>query len=501
MEQMILKISQFIKDEWMVAARPETVKFEEGGIVVTQEPEGECVIVYRDVAGKMRSIGKVITKEKYNTYSIKHEISTIGDIEVWIGVSKYYINGTSEMKYYEKDEVISLLTEGIEGLYLTLKVRGSGKVILKTLAVEAKEKLFLNEAIHKAKKLEAFYEWHEKRIDEEQKIIPRLPIKIAAILDEFSFECWKYEADILPLTYQNWEKEIQAFEPQLLLVESAWQGKNGSWTNRIARYGVGYDEEVARLVAYCNQNQIPTLFWDKEGLKNFHYFISTANLFDYVAATDENVLEIHQVMRERDKVFILPFAAQPKIHNVEGRKNFPLGAVAFAGSWYGEKYPDRIKEMDRIVKPAIGFGLDIYDRNYDKQSTLEEEVWKWPECYRKCIVGKLPYTAMIEAYKQYSVFLNVQSLNDSDWMIPRRVYEILACGIPVVSSYSKGLHNQFNGDVYLSKSEEDTKRILKWILEHPVMAIEKADRVRRKVLKEHTYEKRMEVILEKINLP
>ncbi|MGL4343567.1 MAG: CgeB family protein [Cellulosilyticaceae bacterium] len=495
-ESSILTINTFDEAEWINGGANSKVHFGEKEIIIEQENAAIGVMAYRDIGGKLRNIKE--HDKQCNMYGLSVEMVIEGDLEVEVGISKYYHNNQSETVYYPIQHTISFLSEGIQSIYLTLRYKGSGKLQLQHILVTAKEKVFFNDTGKKEDKVPRFYKWYEEKSASLEEFVPKTTIRIATILDEFSYECFKYEAKLKQLSYSGWQEEMNAFKPEILLVESAWQGKNGSWSNRIARYGIYCDREVLKLIDYCKEKNIPTVFWDKEGLNNFHYFINTASLFDYVGATDENVIEIHQAMRESRKVFILPFAAQPMIHNSIGKGDYLLGNVAFAGSWYGAKYPERIKEMEIILTPALRFGLDIYDRNYDKQSVLSEESWKWPPVYQNAIVGKLPYKAMVEAYKQYKVFLNVQSLNESKWMVPRRVYEILACGTPLVSSYSVGLQTQFGNDVHIAKNQNQTITLLNRILMEDTEVTYQTKQTQQKILKYHTYQNRLETILEKI---
>lgn len=57
-------------------------------------------------------------------------------------------------------------------------------------------------------------------------------------------------------------------------------------------------------------------------------------LFDYVFTTDANCLERYEQDLGHDRVDVLPFAAQPVIHNPVGLSYSEKAGVAFAGAWY-----------------------------------------------------------------------------------------------------------------------------------------------------------------------
>ena len=54
-------------------------------------------------------------------------------------------------------------------------------------------------------------------------------IRMACIMDKFTFESYNPECLLFQLTPSDWQKEMEAFNPDLLFVESAWQGKNNIW--------------------------------------------------------------------------------------------------------------------------------------------------------------------------------------------------------------------------------------------------------------------------------
>lgn len=89
---------------------------------------------------------------------------------------------------------------------------------------------------------------------------PRRNLRIAAMTTGFTLTCYAPEAEIQELTAGNWRQEIGDFRPDFLFVESAWRGKNDSWDRKIGHRS----QELHDLVAWCRQNEVPTVFWNKE---------------------------------------------------------------------------------------------------------------------------------------------------------------------------------------------------------------------------------------------
>lgn len=84
--------------------------------------------------------------------------------------------------------------------------------------------------------------------------------KIASVLDDFSYTCFKYEANFIQLDANNWENTLISEKPDLLFIESAW--------NRT--FDILFREKNKRvnsplkLVDWCKKHNIPTVFWNKE---------------------------------------------------------------------------------------------------------------------------------------------------------------------------------------------------------------------------------------------
>ncbi len=87
----------------------------------------------------------------------------------------------------------------------------------------------------------------------------------------------------------NWLEVLEAQQPHVLLVESAWQGNQGAWQYKVGAYSypgsVGLPDLNA-LVEWCRSHSIPTVFWNKEDPIHFEKFKEAASLFDVVFTTD-----------------------------------------------------------------------------------------------------------------------------------------------------------------------------------------------------------------------
>ena len=104
---------------------------------------------------------------------------------------------------------------------------------------------------------------------------------------------------------------------------------------------------------------------------------------------------------------------------------------------------------------------------------------------------------MYKTYKKYKIALNVNIIKNSPTMFSRRVFECLASGVPVISTYSLGINEIFKDIVLSSDNIEELKK--EFInLQDERYYYDKVVRGIREVLNNHTYQNRLLFILEKI---
>ncbi len=321
-------------------------------------------------------------------------------------------------------------------------------------------------------------------------------LKVACIFDDFTMNCFKEMVKTIPLTPYNWKEELITNKPHILIVESAWEGKDRLWHRKIAadKYGLSILEEIT---SWCRENNIPSMFWNKEDPVHFNSFINACKLFDYIFTTDEGTIDRYKQTLRHDRVYTMPFACQPTIHNPIKFQEERIKKACFAGTYYGKKFKERKIDTDNILDASIKtIGLDIYDRHLGLKSTP----YKFPDKYQEYIKGNLkPYELYI-ANKGYKITLNVNSVKDSNTMFSRRVFESIASGTPVVSSYSKGIEKIFGDLVLCSDDFNVLKNELEKLKNDETYYKRKVIKGIRLCMSKHTYQSRLEYMLDKANI-
>lgn len=317
-------------------------------------------------------------------------------------------------------------------------------------------------------------------------------LTVAAILDEFSETCFSHECTLIPMRRTDYLARLRkSGKISFVLVESAWRGPANTWSHYLVNnkrhpIPIGY-LLIKKLIKECHVQKIPALFWAKEDPVHFKHFIEIAKLFDYVATTDESCVDQYKRVLKHDRVFSLPFAAQPKIHTPKGLEGrLPLSC--FAGACRNKQYPNRAAAMDIVLKPAISYGLHIYDRHL-----VGSNGEAFPAIYKDCIQGGLQYAEMLNKYREYRVFLNVNSIDTSPTMFSRRVFELLACGTPVISSPSIGISAMLP-EVLISHNQSETQQHLQRLLSDDVYWKQVSNAGIQRVHLAHTYKHRMQTI-------
>jgi spore maturation protein CgeB len=308
-------------------------------------------------------------------------------------------------------------------------------------------------------------------------------------MDEFTYSSYSFECNLFLLSFTNYLEEIESFQPDLLFVESAWKGKDELWKHKITNNS----KELKELLQWCNTNKTPTLFWSKEDPVHFQTFLDTARGFDFVFTTDIECISGYKDALRHDKVYLLPFALQPKLNNpieLYDRED----AFCFAGSYY-KKYIQRTRELNFFVSHLSKLReFVIYDRNYHNNI----ESFEFPQKYNKYIKGNLPFKQINKAYKGYNYAINLNSVTESKTMFARRVFELLGSNTVVVSNYSKGVYNFFGELVINLNSKDEFLKNIQKTISNPIYMAKLKLAGLRKVLQEHTYEDRLNYICSKV---
>lgn len=323
----------------------------------------------------------------------------------------------------------------------------------------------------------------------------RIDLKVGVILDEFSTMAFRFEWNAVALDPARWDQQLDGLD--LVFVESAWAGNDRLWRGKIASDD-GPAQPFIDLLAACTSKGIPSVFWNKEDPPHYQDFLPAARLFDVVFTSDEGRIESYKTDLGHDRIAVLPFAAQPAVHNpVRPANGRHKRDVAFAGMYFAHKYPERRQQMDMLLNGVVDAsskmdtGLEIFSRQLGGSPD-----YQFPAPLDSRVVGSLTYPQMLSAYKAYKVFLNVNSVVDSESMCARRIFEISAAGTPVITTPSAAIRNFFTEDeVPIAATRESATNLSRALVKNAELNDRTAHLAQRRIWQDHTYAHRVETVL------
>lgn len=350
----------------------------------------------------------------------------------------------------------------------------------------------LNSSIYNKNKNIIPSKYVDKRTDPSRKL------RVLSLFDQFSEDCFRFDAELLPLDRANWETQVKESKADLFLAESVWRGNGETWNYCMTKFSSRHGHDLRNVLSACKQMGIPTVFWNKEDPANFEVFVEVAKEFDYVFTTDANCVSRYKILLGHDRVATLPFAAQPAMHNPVLKKS-RNSRIAFAGSWSGRKYPARALWLNNMLGEFLKRGiLDIYDRH----SRAKDESLRFPERFKGVVHDALPYSDLSEqVYKSFAAMINVNSVEDSPSMVARRIYELAACGTPIISSPSPALNGSFEPIVHIVQDKSQIGKVLDEVLGDELTSLRRSTLGVRLVHGSNTYRHRLEEVCKVVGLP
>jgi len=182
------------------------------------------------------------------------------------------------------------------------------------------------------------------------------------------------------------------------------------------------------------------------------------------------------------QIFHLPFCVDPTVYknNFLKREN----KLYFCGAF--------TKERDFIFSNLIDF--DIVLRG-----------WKWHKLSRKSkkfdIEDKtVDMQTLVSDYNKYNAVLNIHQTANAHFNsdLNMRAFEVPSCGALLINDYREGIEEYFDieNEICVYKNIDELKEILEKLKKHP----EAFDKIRengyKRVLREHTYEHRMQKVID-----
>jgi Glycosyl transferases group 1 len=324
-------------------------------------------------------------------------------------------------------------------------------------------------------------------------------LKVALIADELTRSCLLFECQVRDITPLNYKFLLKLWKPDMLLVESAWQGLGNSWKYKIASYPDRPERNnhaLRKVVTYARELGIPCVFWNKEDGVHFERFIASAALFDYIFTVDENCVPRYQALVGPGvPVAPLMFAVQPVIHS-PSPKGYVHRQASFVGSYSWHIHDRRRKWQAIMFSASSELGLTVFDRNSGRSSAN----YRYPDLPWLTVCPSVPHTQTAQIYRDYMVSLNVNTVEDSGTMFSRRLIEILACGGLAVTTPALSVDRYFKEYCHVVSCEDEARDLLRR-LKHGLTPRDRDMMTAgaEYVVKEHTWAHRLEEIMKVVS--
>jgi spore maturation protein CgeB len=248
---------------------------------------------------------------------------------------------------------------------------------------------------------------------------------------------------------------------------------------------------LPHAVAALREKGIATAFWFVEDFRHMGYWRDIASRYDYFFAIQEGeFLERLGEAGARNAAF-LPMAASPEVHRrvelLPGEREEFGGDVSFVGAGY---YNRR-----RMFEGLIDFDFRIWGNEWDSCPALQRFVRRGG--------ARVDTEDIVKIFNASRININLHSSSyhegvnpDGDFVNPR-TFEIAACGGFQLVDRRKGLDRFFRigEEVECFGSLAELRGKIARYLADPEERAAIAERGRRRVLRDHTYERRMEEMI------
>ncbi len=325
-------------------------------------------------------------------------------------------------------------------------------------------------------------------------------LRVAVIADELTRACLAHECRLRDVTSLNYRWLLRFWRPDMLFVESAWQGHRGAWKFGVAAYPDHprrNNRRLAKVVAYARELGIPTVFWNKEDGVHFERFIDSARLFEHVFTVDSLCVPRYRAVLDAGvSVTPLPFAAQPASHYFDGF-HFTQYRANFVGSYSHHIHDRRRAWQDMLFGAADGLGVTVFDRNSGRKSAI----YRYPDSPNLAVRAAVPHGATAAVYRDYLVSLNVNTVEDSPTMFSRRLVEILACGGIAVTTPALSVERLFAECCYVVHEEGQARELFERLRYGPSDDdLARARAGAELILREHTWAQRWAAVREVVGV-
>jgi spore maturation protein CgeB len=257
---------------------------------------------------------------------------------------------------------------------------------------------------------------------------------------------------------------------------------------------VGFKLPV-NMVQWLKANKIKTAIWFTE---DPYFMDQTAELslhYDFVFTIDTAALEFYR-KNGHTHAYQLPLATEPEIFRPKEIEGKPISDICIVGY----PYPDRVQYIKFLLQNTpynirvVGNWKKPLYFFQNNPKLIINEGWVKPSIaadFYNC--AKI----ILNTHRPFNLKHNQNRLGIEGKSINNRTFDVAACETFQLIEFKEDLPNHFVEDEEIAafKSNEELLKKIEYYLQNDIERQRMAAKARNRVLKEHTFEKRLDKLI------
>ena len=313
-------------------------------------------------------------------------------------------------------------------------------------------------------------------------------LKIATILENYSFYNLNYECSLIKLKTTNWKETIIKKKPDFLLVESLT--KNLEWYKELVHINT-HNSVLKEITKFCDSNDIPTVFWNTASSQAFDNYINASKLFKYVFTAHSDNMEKYKSLLNHNNIFKLDFAVQPKLFNPHHVNKIKIGDI------YCEVDSFDKETSDLLLALSTEYTIHFYSSKNIEDFNINPNLHELIKTNYKGMIQQKNRSNILKKY-----YLSLNFVSNTNLLIKtyQNIYESLASGISCINTCSEINNITLKECIYFHKNINSTKDYVHKIINNSYYRCRLSLQSQRKIFNNHTYAHRLKSICDSIDL-
>ena len=330
-------------------------------------------------------------------------------------------------------------------------------------------------------------------------------ILISGIFDTFTKTTFENYFNIVDFNIDDSSKNLiyKLKNINFFFIETSWNFKGIQLSKPLGKaQTVIFNQKsiplLKRIKDTCKILNKKIIVWNKEDPTNYERFSYLIEYADYFVTSDNNMIDKYKHDYNKD-VLNMGFFIDPYIHNPINKNN--IFDICFAGRQY-PMHKNRMNDSNfilrEVTKKKHNLNLILFDRINDKN---RDDSFLYYNEFQSYVYGKLTYEEVLHIYKYFKVIINLNTVQDSQTMFARRVYEICGYKQNCITNFSKGIKKKFKHFFILEESNKNKlTEYLSFINKKKVVNEYYKHLDWRKILLNESFETKINTIFSKCNL-